>query len=66
MNFIDYFIIHANNTATWQFLDIVLSGFGFTGCLFEVDKVWNITWPPTEIGEVTTQKCPGGSEVIGM
>jgi len=44
----------------------MLLGFGFTGCLFEVDKVWNITWPPTEVGKVATQKCPGGSEVIGM
>ena len=28
--------------------------------------MWNITWPPIEIGEVSSQKCPGGSEVIGM
>jgi len=35
------------------------------GCRPEVDSIWNITWPPTEVGKVATLKCPGGSEVIG-
>ena len=36
------------------------------GCQPEVDSIWNITWPPTEVGEVATRKCPGGGEVTGM
>ena len=36
------------------------------GCHPELDSVWNITWPPTEVSKVATQKCPGGSEVTGM
>ena len=37
----------------------------FVGCQPEVDSVWEITWPPTEVGDVEIQKCPGGSGVIG-
>ena len=36
------------------------------GCQPEVDSIWNITWPPTEVGKVATRKCPGGNEVTGM
>ena len=37
----------------------------FIGCPFEQDTTWNITWPATNINEVATQKCPGGSEAEG-
>ena len=36
------------------------------GCRPEVDNVWKIAWPPTEVGNVEMQKCPGGTKVIGM
>ena len=36
------------------------------GCRPEVDSVWSITWPPTEVSKVATRKCPGGSEVTGV
>jgi len=36
------------------------------GCQPEVDKLWSIRWPPTNISKVATQKCPGGSEAEGM
>ncbi|XP_065901690.1 adhesion G protein-coupled receptor E2-like [Dysidea avara] len=38
---------------------------GLVGCQPEVDSIWNITWPPTEVGKVATRKCPGGNEVTG-
>ena len=37
----------------------------FIGCPLEQDATWNITWPATNISEVTQQKCPGGSEAEG-
>ena len=36
------------------------------GCRPELDSVWNITWPPTEVSKVATRKCPGGCEVTGV
>ena len=36
-----------------------------SGCPFEQDDTWNITWPATGIDQVATQKCPGGSETKG-
>ncbi|XP_065903442.1 adhesion G protein-coupled receptor L4-like [Dysidea avara] len=38
----------------------------FVGCLMERDMTWNITWPTTNISQVAIQKCPGGSEAIGL
>ncbi|XP_065910282.1 uncharacterized protein [Dysidea avara] len=37
-----------------------------SGCPFNRDDVWNITWPATGVDKEATQKCPGGSEATGL
>ena len=40
--------------------------FIVSGCPFNQDEVWNITWPVTDVDKKATQKCPGGSEATGI
>ena len=44
------------------FLCVIIA---FNGCPYEVDKVWDITWPNTERNLTDTQLCPGGHEALG-
>ena len=37
----------------------------FNGCPYEVDNVWDITWPNTERNSANTQLCPGGHDALG-
>ena len=44
--------------------DMIVSAFN--GCPFEIDDVWDITWPNTERNNNSTQLCPGGHDATGM
>ena len=37
-----------------------------TGCPYGPDDVWNIVWPNTPGGSMSSQPCPGGVDAIGM
>ena len=37
-----------------------------TGCPYGPDDVWNIIWPNTPGGSISSQPCPGGVDAIGL
>ena len=38
----------------------------YTGCPYGPDDVWNIIWPNTPGGSISSQPCPGGVDAIGL
>lgn len=36
----------------------------FVDCMFDIDPVWNVAWPPSPIGTFAYRVCPGGFQGI--